>query len=89
MFKNLKKKLNKELLAINKKDEVTVSLHARLRSTGGQPARHHELAYLHKKLHHYDLSSLSPMFLMKKMPLTSCLRNCTARMNEPPDLSAK
>ena len=49
--KNEKKNLNKELLAMNKKDEITEGLFASLKSTGSQPARLYGLA---KKLKKYN-----------------------------------
>ena len=35
----IEKDINKELLAMKKKDEIDEALYSRLRSTGGQPAR--------------------------------------------------
>ena len=40
---------NKELLAMNKRDEITDGLYARMRSTGGQRARLYGLAKVHMK----------------------------------------
>ena len=48
-LKKLKKNLNKELLALKKKVEITDGLFPRLRSTGGQPARLYEFAKVHEK----------------------------------------
>ena len=47
----IEKDINKELLAMKKKDEIDEALYSRLRSTstGGQPARLYGLAKLHKK----------------------------------------
>ena len=38
VVQKMKKNSNKELLAINKRDEITDGYYARLRSAGGQPA---------------------------------------------------
>ena len=43
------KDINKELLAIKKKDEISEALYTRLRSTGAQPARLYGLAKVHKQ----------------------------------------
>ena len=40
--------INKELLAMRKKDEVSESLYTRMRSTGGQPARLYGMPKVHK-----------------------------------------
>ena len=40
--------INKELLAMRKKDEISESLYTKMRSTGGQPARLYGLAKVHK-----------------------------------------
>ena len=45
----IEKDINKELLAMKKKDEIDEALYSRLRSTGGQPARLYGLAKVHKK----------------------------------------
>ena len=47
--KKMRKILNKELLAMNNKDEITDGLNARLGSIWGQPARIYGLAKLHKQ----------------------------------------
>ena len=44
----IEKELNEELLAMNKKDEISDQLCSELRSTGGQPARLYSLAKVHK-----------------------------------------
>ena len=44
IVEKMKKKLNKELLAMNKRDELTRGFYARLRSTGSQLARLYGLA---------------------------------------------
>ena len=49
LIKKLKKNFNKELLANNKRDEISDGSYARLRSTGGQPARIYGPAKVHKK----------------------------------------
>ena len=41
--------MNKELLAMKKKDEISEALYTRLRSTGAQPARLYGLAKVHKQ----------------------------------------
>ena len=45
----IEKDINKELLAMKKKDEIDEALYSRLRSTEGQPARLYGLAKVHKK----------------------------------------
>ena len=44
----IERDINKELLAMRKKDEISESLYTRMRSTGGQPARLYGLAKVHK-----------------------------------------
>ena len=44
----IERDINKELLAMRKKDEIRESLYTRMRSTGGQPARLYGLAKVHK-----------------------------------------
>ena len=44
----IERDINKVLLAMRKKDEISESLYTRLRSTGGQPARLYALAIMHK-----------------------------------------
>ena len=44
----IERDINKELLAMRKKDETSESLYTRMRSTGGQPARLYGLAKVHK-----------------------------------------
>ena len=44
----IEKDLNKELLAMNKRDEISDQLNSKMRSTGGQPARLFGLAREHK-----------------------------------------
>ena len=44
----IERDINKELLAMRKKDEISESLYTRMRSTGGQPARIYGLAKVHK-----------------------------------------
>ena len=44
----IEKELNKELLAMNKRDEISDQLYSKIRSTGGQPARLYGLAKVHK-----------------------------------------
>ena len=44
----IERDINRELLAMRKKDEISESLYTRIRSTGGQPARLHGLAKVHK-----------------------------------------
>ena len=44
----IEKELNKELLAMNKRDEISDQLYSKMRSTGGQPARLYGLAKVHK-----------------------------------------
>ena len=45
----IEKDINKELLAMKKKDEISEALYTTLRSTGAQPARLYGLAKLHKQ----------------------------------------
>ena len=45
----IEKDINKELLAMKKKEEVSEALYTRLRSTGAQPARLYGLAKVHKQ----------------------------------------
>ena len=44
----IERDINKELLAMRKKDEISESLYTKMRSTGGQPARLYGLAKVHK-----------------------------------------
>ena len=44
----IERDINKELLAMRKKDEISEGLYTRMRSTGGQPARLYGLAKVHK-----------------------------------------
>ena len=44
----IEKKLNKELVAMNKKDQISDQLCSEMRSTGGQPARLYGLAKVRK-----------------------------------------
>ena len=44
----IEKELNKELLAMDKRDEISDQLYSKMRSTGGQPARLYGLAKVHK-----------------------------------------
>ena len=44
----IEKELNKELLAMNKRDEISDQLYSKMRSRGGQPARLYGLAKVHK-----------------------------------------
>ena len=44
----IEKELIKELLAMNKRDEISDQLYYKMRSTGGQPARLYGLAKVHK-----------------------------------------
>ena len=44
----IEKELNKELIAMNKGDEISDQLCSKVRSTGGQPARLYGLAKVHK-----------------------------------------
>ena len=45
----IEKELNKELLAMNKRDEIIyIHLYSKMRPTGGQPARLYGLAKVHK-----------------------------------------
>ena len=44
----IERDINKELLAMRKKDEISESLYTSMRSTGGQPARLYGLAKVHK-----------------------------------------
>ena len=44
----IERDINKELLAMRKKVEISESLYTRMRSTGGQPARLYGLAKVHK-----------------------------------------
>ena len=44
----VEKELNKKLLAMNKRDEISDQLFSKMRSTGGQPARLYGLAKVHK-----------------------------------------
>ena len=41
--------MNKELLAMKKKDKISEALYTRFRSTGAQPARLYGLAKVHKQ----------------------------------------
>ena len=45
----IEKDINKELLAMKKKDEISEAMYNRLRSTGAQPARLYGLAKVHKQ----------------------------------------
>ena len=54
----IEKEINKELLAINKKDEISEALCVRLRSTGAQPARLYGLAEVHNQGTHFVPSFL-------------------------------
>ena len=45
----IEKDINKELLSMKKKDEISESMYNRLRSTGAQPARLYGLAKVHKQ----------------------------------------
>ena len=45
----IEKDINKKLLAMRKKDELTENLYTRIRSTGETPARLHGLAKVHKE----------------------------------------
>ena len=45
----IEKDINKELLAMKKKDEISGAMYNRLRSTGAQPARLYGLAKVHKQ----------------------------------------
>ena len=45
----IEKDINKELLAMKKKDEITEALYTKLRSTGAQPTRLYGLAKIHKQ----------------------------------------
>ncbi|XP_063727458.1 uncharacterized protein LOC134855008 [Symsagittifera roscoffensis] len=44
----IEREINKKLLAMRKKDEISESLYTRMRSTGGQPARLYGLTKVHK-----------------------------------------
>ena len=44
----IEKELNKKLIAMNKKDEISDQFFSKMRSTGGQPARSYGLATVHK-----------------------------------------
>ena len=44
----IERDINKELLAMRKKNEISESLYTRMRSTGGKPARFYGLAKVHK-----------------------------------------
>ena len=46
---NIEEDINRELLAMKKKEEISEALYTRLRSTGAQPAGLHGLAKLHKQ----------------------------------------
>ena len=48
MVLNIERDINKELLAMRKKEEISENLYTRMRSTGGQPARIYGLAKVHK-----------------------------------------
>ena len=65
----MKKKLNKELLDMRKKERIPVKVHEVLRSTGAQPARLYGLAKVHKKE--------TPMILVLSIP-----RNCNHKLNK-------
>ena len=45
----IEKDINKDLLAMKKKDEISEGMYNRLRSTGAQPARLYGLAKVHKQ----------------------------------------
>ena len=45
----IEKHINKELLAMKKKDEISEALYTRLRSTGAHPTRLYGLAKVHKQ----------------------------------------
>ena len=49
MIMKIEKDINKELIAMKKKDEISEALYTRLRSTGAQPARLYGLAKVHKQ----------------------------------------
>ena len=53
----IEKDINKELLAMKKKDEIIEAMYNRLRSTGAQPARLYGLAKTNKA-HHFVPSFL-------------------------------
>ena len=48
MILKIEKELNKELIAMNKRDEISDQLYSKMRSTGGQPAGLYGLAKVHK-----------------------------------------
>ena len=54
----IEKDINKELLAMKKKYEISEALYTRLRSTGAQPARLYGLAKYTNKTHHFVPSFL-------------------------------
>ena len=49
LIMKIEKDINRELLAMKKKDEISKAMYTRLRSTGTQPARLYELAKVHKQ----------------------------------------
>ena len=49
----IEKDINKELLAMKKKDEISEAMYNSLRSTGAQPARLYGLAKVHKQGNHF------------------------------------
>ena len=54
----IEKDINKESLAMKKKDEIIEAMYNRLRSTGAQPARLYGLAKYTNKAHHFVPSFL-------------------------------
>ena len=44
----IEKELNKELLAMNKREQISEQLYSKMRSTGGQPGHLYGLAKVHK-----------------------------------------
>ena len=61
----IEKELNKELLAMNKRDEIIDQLYSKMRSTGGQPARLYSLALRHPYHQYYHFQAARMRILTK------------------------
>ena len=60
----IEKELNKELLAMNKRDEISDQLYSKMRSAAGQPARLYGLDKVHK--------AETPLRPVLSLPGSSC-----------------
>ena len=77
----IEKVLNKELLAMNKRHEISDQFYSKMRSTGGQPTRLYGLAKVHKLRHPYDQYYHFQAARMRI--LTKCLRSFLITSMEP------